>query len=140
MKLRPSRTTCVPVGPRGGEKSVTNGPLKTVKLEVVVKEPLELVTAMGPVVAVEGTATWICESELAVTLPATPLNLTLAVAVPWSPTPEMLTTVLPGFPKEGSKAVTTRPEAVVKLLVVVKVEPLAVTAMGPVLAPLGTTA
>ena len=57
VKLVPVITTLVPTGPPAGLKLVIVGEPMTVKLLALVAVPPGVVTAMGPVVAPEGTVT-----------------------------------------------------------------------------------
>jgi hypothetical protein len=107
-KFAPVTETGVPGVPIVGVKLVIPGMLELVTLKVVllVADPLGLVTAMGPVVAPLGTLTTICVSLDEITVAVVPLNITafwLAVAL--NPVPEMVTEV-PTGPLCGVKPAT----------------------------------
>jgi len=79
-KLVPEIVTAVPGVPMVGVKPVIVGaPLSvvTVKTEALVAEPLEMVTPIEPVVALEGTVVTICVAVDDVTVVATPLICTM---------------------------------------------------------------
>jgi hypothetical protein len=108
----------------------------------LVAVPAEVVTVMGPVPAPLGTVARIDVSEMTENVVAvTPLNVTLLAPVKCVPVIDTLvpTGPLVGVNDEivgaaGGVAVT------VKAFVLVPVPPLVVTAIGPVVAPLGTVA
>src|SRR5580704_11369950 len=135
----PVMLTDVPAAPEVGVNEVTTGaPAVTVNDAVLVPVPDGVVTAIGPVVAPVGTVAVIWVPELTVNVAATPLNFT-AVA-PVNPVPVMLTDV-PAAPEVGVNEVTTgAPAVTVNDAVLVPVPPGVVTAIGPVVAPVGTVA
>jgi hypothetical protein len=111
-----------------------------VKFDVLVAVPELVVTAIGPVTAFVGTVAVICVGELTVkVVAATPPNVT--DVAPVNAPPVMVTTV-PTFPLVGVKLLMHGPEPVdtVKLVVLVAVPSESVTAIGPVVAPVGTVA
>ena len=99
--------------------------------------PAELVTWIGPVVAVGGTVAVICVSEFTVKLATTVLKVTLVLAV--KPLPVMVT-VVPTGPLVGVKEVTTGTTVTTKLDELVPVPEEVVTWIAPVVAPVGTVA
>ena len=94
---------------------------------------------MGPVVAPVGTVAVMLVAELAVAVVEVPLNLTVllaGVALKFVP---VIVTVAPTRPFVGLKPDMVGPdELTVKLPELVPVRPLTVTAIGPVVAPVGT--
>jgi hypothetical protein len=132
-----ARTRQIEIGQRGAGRYL----LVTRKDCVLVAVPPLVVTAIGPVVAPLGTVAVIFVSETNVKAALTPWKVTLLVPV--KPEPVIVTGVptrpLVGVNEEifgaGVWAVT------VKLVLLVPVPPLVVvTAIGPVVAPLGTVA
>jgi len=136
VKLVPVMMTLVPTGPVVGEKLVIDG--ETLKLLALVATPPVVVTVSGPVVAPVGTIASICVSViLNGTAAAVPLKLTIVAVA--SPTPEIMTSVVTG-PLTGENPLIDGASTTVKLSALVTVPPGVVTAIGPVLAPLGTWA
>jgi hypothetical protein len=143
-KFVPVIVTLSPTSPLVGEKEVICGPggggggVFTVKSVPLVPVPATVVTAIGPVVAPLGTVAviWVFESTLK--LAATPLKVTAVVPVKFVPVIAMLAPTSPfGGAKElivGSGTFT------VKFVLLVPVPAGVVTAIGPVVAPLGTVA
>jgi len=78
-KLAPVMLTAVPAIPIVGENPVMVGaPVgPTVKFVLLVAEPAGVVTAIGPVVAADGTLVTICVAVDEVTVAAVPLNFTV---------------------------------------------------------------
>lgn len=119
----------------------------TTKFVDVTAVPAAVVTAMGPVVvrgavAVPGTVAVMLVSETTVKLDAgMPLKVTPTAPVRFSP---VIVTVVPPGPLPGkNKPMAGRVPVggvTVKLVALVPVPPMLVTAMGPVVAPEGTTA
>ena len=110
----------------------------TVKFALVMPVPFGVVTAIGPVVAPEGTVAVICE-PLTLKAAFVPLKLTAVAPAKFVP---LIVTDVPTPPEEGEKLVIVGPETVVttKEAELVAVPPGAVTAIGPEVAPLGTIA
>jgi hypothetical protein len=111
-----------------------------VKFVVLVAVPEGVVTAMGPVTAVVGTVAVICVGEVTVkVVAATPPKVT--DVAPVNAPPVMVTTV-PTLPLVGEKLLIHGPEPVetVKLVTLVAVPSVSVTAIGPVVEPAGTVA
>lgn len=105
----------------------------TEKLVLLVPVPARVVTAIMPVVAPAGTVAVICVSELTVKFAAVPLKVTAVAPVKFRP---VMTTDVPAAPPAGVKLVIYGPT--VKVPVLVTVPPGAVTAIVPVVAPVGT--
>ena len=107
--------------------------------DVLVPVPLGPVTAIGPVLAPDGTVAVICVSEFTVNVAVVPLNVT--PVAPVKPLPVIVTEV-PACPEVGENDETVGPAGVVTVnedvLVPVPLGP--VTAIGPVVAPDGTVA
>jgi len=139
LRFVPEITTVVPTGPLVGEKFVIVGAAAvTEKLVALVAVPPGVVTAIGPVVAPEGTVAVTCVDELTVKLAAVPLNVTDVAPVRFVPA---ITTVVPTGPLVGKKLVIVGAAAVTeKLVALVATPPGVVTAIGPVVAPEGTVA
>ena len=140
VKNEPVIVRVVPVGPLAGENPVTvGGGGVTLKFVEVLPVPAELVTVMGPVVGVDtvGTHAVICVSEITEKLAAAPLKATAVVPVKWLP---VMVTGVPAVPLVGEKELMVGGAApfTVKLLLLAAVEPLLVTQIIPVAAPLGT--
>jgi hypothetical protein len=150
----PSRTIVAPVKflprieidwpwrPDVGVKPVTcGGGIVTVKFVELWPVPFPVVTEIGPVVAPAGTYAVTCESETKVVLPdVTPLNATAVRPVKFEP---LIVTFVPTGPCAGENEVITGAEPVVvteKFVELVPVPSGFVTAMGPVVAPVGTVA
>jgi hypothetical protein len=103
MKAEPLIVMAVPGGPVVGLIELIVGPAGacvTVNVDELVALPFGVVTPIGPVVAPDGTAAVICESEFTVKAAGVPLNPT-AVA-PVKPLPVIVTDV-PTGPLEGEK-------------------------------------
>jgi len=143
LKLLPLIVTTVTGKPRLGVKLLIVGfgaVVVTVKLLVLVPVPFPVVTAIGPVVAPEGTVAVIFTDELTVyEVAVVPLNLTAVTPVKFVP---LIVTPVPTGPLVGENEVTVGglppPPVTVKLLVLVPVPFPVVTAIGPVDAPDGT--
>jgi hypothetical protein len=136
VKFAPVITTFVPTGPAVGEKVVTRG--LTAKLVALIAVPAGVVTAMGPVVAPEGTEVVIFVDELIVNVALVPLKVN--DVAPVNPLP-LTMTLAPMMPIVGEKLVIVGPPvATVKLLALVAVPAGVVTEIGPVVAPAGTVA
>src|SRR6266545_193390 len=129
-----------PAGPVAGEKDeIVGAGCVTVKLEALVAVPPPVVTSMGPVVAPDGTVPVICVSEFTVKVAPVPLKVTELAPVNAVP---LITTVVPTGPLVGVKdEIVGAPGGVTsKFVELVAVPPAVVTAIGPVVAPLGTVA
>src|SRR5690242_12617853 len=127
-----------PVGPVNVAVMGVPARVVTVNDAVLVPVPAGVVTAIGPVVAPVGTVAVIWVPEVTVNVAAaTPLKVT-AVA-PVNPVPVMLTDV-PGGPEVGVNEVTAGAAVTVNEAVLVPVPAGVVTAIGPVVAPVGTVA
>jgi hypothetical protein len=137
VKLAPLMVTLLPAGPLAGVKLVTVGGLITVKLLALVAVPPGVVTPIGPVVALTGTAAWIVVAEFTVKPALTPLNVTAVAPMKLAP---LTVTLVPTGPLAGVKLVIVGGLITVKLPALVAVPPGVVTAMGPVVAPAGTVA
>ena len=95
------------------------------------------VTSIVPT-ACDGLVAVICVEELTVKVVAdTPPNVTEVAPVRFVP---VMTTLVPTGPLVGLKLVIVGEPTTVKLLALVAVPPGVVTAIGPVVAPLGTVA
>jgi hypothetical protein len=108
----------------------------------LVAVPAEVVTVMGPVPAPLGTVARIDVSEMTENVVAvTPLNVTLLAPVKCVP---VIDTLVPTGPLVGENdeivGAAGGVVVMVKAFVLVPVPPLVVTAIGPVVAPLGTVA
>src|SRR5438067_321136 len=101
LKWFPTMLTTVPTGPRIGLKLVmTGGNNSTLKSEVLVAVPADVVTVMRPVVAPFGTMVEICVSLPMVNVAVVPLNLTAVVPVKLIP---VIVTPVPTAPAIGVK-------------------------------------
>jgi len=101
VRLVPAMTTAEPTGPLVGRKLVIVGvATATEKLVALVATPPGVVTAIGPVVAPEGTVAVICVDELTVKLADVPLNVTDVAPVRLVP---VITTLAPTGPLVGLK-------------------------------------
>jgi hypothetical protein len=100
-KFVPVMVTAVPGVPMVGVNPVTVGApveLVTMKAAALVAEPAGDVTAIGPVVAPEGTLVVIWVRVAEVTVAATPLNITVFwLAVVENPVPKIVTIVPTGL-------------------------------------------
>jgi hypothetical protein len=146
VKFVPVIVTLAPGYARVGVKLVIVGappPLVvTVKFDTLVPVPFGVVTAMCPVVAPAGTVALMLVLELTVKVVATvPLNLTLVAPVKFVPVTD---TFVPTGPLVGVNEDTVGglppPVVTVKLDALVPVPFGVVTAIGPLVAPLGTVA
>lgn len=90
-KLVPVRVTVVPAEPMVGVNPlIVGGPtgVVTVKVALLVDEPVGAVTEIGPEVAPTGTLVVICAAEAAITAAVTPLNFTVfSLATSLKPVP-----------------------------------------------------
>ena len=149
VKLVPEIVTFVPTAPLPGENDVIvgGGPIggMTVKLLVLVAIPAGFATAIGPVSAPPGTVALICVAESIIYVDGTPLNLTETVPIKFDP---VIVTDVPTGPLVGvnDEIDGAKPAAVVTVkfgvesAAVVAVPIGAVTEIGPLVAPFGTTA
>ena len=106
VSAAPLIVTVEPTRPEVGEIDVILGAATTavtVKLDALDALPAEVVTAIGPLVAPEGTVAVICVSETTVKVDALPLNVT--DDAPVKPVPVTVTDV-PGEPLAGEKPPT----------------------------------
>ena len=133
VKFVPLMITLVLTGPRAGEKLLTRG--ATVKLLELVAVPADVVTLIGPVVALAGTVALIWVLRLPLKAAEVPLNLTAVVPVKFAP---VMVTLAPTAPLGGATLVIRG--ATVNLLALVAVPSGVVTLMSPVVAPVGTVA
>jgi hypothetical protein len=111
-----------------------------VKFVVLVAVPAGVVTAMGPVTAVVGTVAVICVAEVTVkVVAATPPKVTDVAPVN---APPVIVTTVPTLPLVGEKLLIHGPAPVetVKLVTLVAVPSVSVTAIGPVVAAAGPVA
>jgi hypothetical protein len=140
-RLLPVIATRVPGHPLFGSSVVMLGEDEepdTTKSSVLVAVPLAFVTVMRPVVAFAGTTPVICVGEFTTKVADVPLNRT--AVVPRKFVPE-IATVVPLGPLEGVKLmIDGHPGGTVKFAALVAVPSGVVTATGPVVAALGTTA
>jgi len=128
--------TVLPTLPLVGVKLVMVGAVVTVKLPTEVAVPPAVVTARVPGVAPLGTMAFIWVADIPTkSVLLVPLNLTAVAPVKLVPVME---TNVPTGPLVGVKLLTAGSN--VKLLLLVAVPPAVVTAMFPVVAPLGTVA
>jgi hypothetical protein len=134
--LVPVITTLVPTPPLVGKKLVIVGAKTTVKLLALVAVPPGVVTAIGPVVAPAGTVAVIWVEELTVKLALVPLNLTEVAPARLVPA---ITTLVPTGPLVGLKLVIVE-EVTLKAAMLVAVSVGVKMLIGPVVAPVGTTA
>jgi len=138
VRFVPVITTLAPTAPLVGEKLVIVGAPMTVKDPALVAVPPGVVTLIGPVTAPDGTVAVICVDEFTVKDVAdTPPNFTEVAPVRFVP---VMTTLVPTDALVGLKLVIVGEPTTVKLLALVAVPPGVVTAIGPVVAPLGTVA
>jgi hypothetical protein len=138
-RLVPLMVTDVPTGPLVGVKLliVGAGPAVTVNEDELVAVPPGVVTVSTPVVAPVGTVAVICVAELTVKIAVKPLNRTVVAPVRLLP---VMTTDVPTGPLAGVTVVIVGAATTVNALALVTVPPGVVTEMGPVAAPVGTTA
>jgi hypothetical protein len=139
LKFAPVMTTEVPVTPLVGVKLLMLGAGKvTTKLVVLVTVPPGAVTTINPLPAPAGTVAVIWVAEFTVKLAFTPLKATAVAPVKLVP---VSTTAVPTVPLLGVKLVRVSTDKVtVKELELVAVPPLVVTAIAPLVAPVGTVA
>jgi hypothetical protein len=141
VKFVPVMTTDDPILPLVGEKDVIVGDpaAVTVKLEALTAVPSGVVTLIVPLVAPTGTTAVICVAELTSKLvAAVRLNVTPVAPVRFVP---VMTTVVPTGPLIGTNDVIVGAvERTVKFEGLAAVPPGVVTPIGPVVAPVGTTA
>src|SRR3972149_2213699 len=84
---------------------VTMGAARMVKAWALAPVPAGAVTAIGPVVAPEGTVAVSCVGEAAVTVAGAPLKVTwFLIGVALNPRQKMVTLVVPAGPRVGVKA------------------------------------
>ena len=109
------------------------------KLDELVAVPPGVVTVILPVVAPVGTVAVICVMLLTINVVAVfPLNLALVTPVKFVP---RIVTDVPTGPLVGvNEVIVGTPGVAVKFVALVAVPPGVVTAIGPVVAPVGTTA
>src|SRR4051812_16404734 len=112
-------------------------PLVTVKLDALVAVPATVVTLIVPVVAPVGTVAVICVAEFTVNVAVVPLNFVADAPEKFAP---VMTTFWPTAALVGEKLVIEGGSTSVKLLALVPVPPAVVTAIVPLVAPLGTVA
>jgi hypothetical protein len=141
LKLVPVMTTDEPTLPLVGKKDVIVGDpaVVTVKLEALAAVPSGVVTLITPVVAPVGTTAVTCVAESTVKLvAAVRLNVTPVAPVRFVP---VMITVVPTGPLIGTNEVIVGAvEGTVKFEALAAVPPGVVTLIGPVVAPVGTTA
>lgn len=122
----------------GVNEVIDGGGILTVNEVADVTVPPGVVTAIVPVVAPAGIVAVICVAEVAVkVVAAVPLKVTAVVPVKFVP---VSVTVAPLAPLEGVKEVIVGAGTTVKLVALVAVPPGVVTAIVPVVAPVGTVA
>lgn len=137
-KFAPVMVTVEPTGPVSGLNEVIVGVCVTTKSFALVPVPTPLVIVIFPVVAPAGTTAVIWVSELSVKVAFVPLNFTVTVPVKSSP---VMTTEVPTGPSAGVKDTIVGAHCVtVKFVALVPVPLGPVTAILPVVAPVGTTA
>jgi hypothetical protein len=138
LKFVPDIVTVAPTAPLVGVKEVNVGVGRRVKLEALVNVIPLTVTEMVPVVAPDGTVTVSEVVVAALTTADVPLNETILFeGVELKFVPEIIT-VAPTAPLDGLKDVNVGVGKTVKLEALVRVIPLTVTEMVPVVAPAGT--
>jgi hypothetical protein len=141
VKFVPVMTTDDPNLPLVGEKDVIVGDpaAVTVKLVALAAVPPGVVTLIVPLVAPVGTTAVICVAESTVKLvAAVRLNVTSVAPVRFVP---VMTTVVPTGPLIGTnETIVGAVEGTVKFEGLAAVPPGVVTLIGPVVAPVGTTA
>ena len=137
-KFVPVITTLVPGEPLVGLRLVIVGAPITVKVSALVAVPPGVVTAIDPVVAPAGTVAVICVEESTVNMVAlVPLKATVVAPPRFAP---VMTTFVPAGPLVGEKLEIDGRPITVKLLALVAVPVGVATAIGPVVAPVGTVA
>jgi len=139
LKFVPEIWIVSPTAPLPGlnPEIVGGGTEKFVEL-VPVSPPVE--TEIGPVVAPVGTVAITRVVEALVTVPCTPLNKTVLLAIVEPKFDPLIVTDVPTMPLPGLKLVIAGGTVTVKLAVLVAVCPFVVTVILPVVAPLGTFA
>ena len=118
----------------------TRGEVTKVNDDELVPVPYGFVTAIGPVVAVEGTVAAISVSELIVKLALTPLNVTAEIPAKFPP---VIVTEALAMPLAGVKEVIEGepfPERTEKLSPLTAVPLEVATLIEPEVAPAGTVA
>jgi hypothetical protein len=110
VKPVPEIVTAVPTWPLVGvnDETVGTAGAVTVKLDELVPVPAEVVTAIGPDVALDGTVAAICVPELTVKLAAVPLKVTDVAPVKLVP---VIVTDVPGGAFVGLNDVTVGADA-----------------------------
>ena len=105
LKFVPVMVTLVPMGPEVGAKLVMVGVTGTDTTKLVVLVPIWQLTwtLIGPVVAPPGTVVVMLVAVLAVTVAATPLNLTMLFPGTGSKLVPVMVTDVPGMPEMGEK-------------------------------------
>jgi hypothetical protein len=139
VKFVPVTVTFVPTGPLVGvnDEMVGAGTV-TVNGVALVAVPPGVVTAIGPVVAPFGTVAWSAVSETTVNDALVPPKVTFVVPVKLAPP---IVTLTPTGPLVGAKdEIVGAGGVTLKAVALVAVPPGAVTAIGPVDAPVGTVA
>lgn len=116
---------------------VTGDAQGTIKLDGLIAVPLGVVTEIGPLFAPFGTVAVIMTSELTVKLAFLAANITLVAPVKFDP---LIVTTVPAVPCDGVKPLIVGAATTVKLVVLIAIPWGVVTAMGPVVAPMGTVA
>ena len=134
VKFVPVIVTEAPTAPLVGEKLVIVGPRITVNVAALVAVPAGVVTAMAPLVAPAGTVAviWLAESTTYVAL--LPLKVTELAPVKLVP---VIVTEAPTAPLVGEKLVIVGATITVNVAALVAVPAGVVTAMGPLVAPVG---
>ncbi|MDP9359858.1 MAG: hypothetical protein M3P29_00245, partial [Acidobacteriota bacterium] len=138
VKPEPVTVTDVPAAPLEGVKEVIEGGAVTLKLPALLPVPDAVVTLTGPMPAPAGAIAVICVSLSTVNdVALTPLNFTAVAPVKALPP---IVTLVPAGPLAGLMDDTSGGGMIVKLVLLVPVPADVVTLIGPVVAPLGTTA
>jgi hypothetical protein len=136
-KLVPRTSTSPPTGPLAGAKpAIVGGPI-TKKLDADEEVPASFVTLIGPEAAPAGTCARSSVSLSTMNAAGVPSKATAVAVVklvPWTDT------WVPTTPLAGAKLVTAGGGVTVKLAALVAVPAGFVTWIGPVEAPVGTTA
>ncbi len=138
LKLVPVMVTVAPTAPLVGVKPDMVGVPGTVKIPTLVTVTPLSVTEIGPVEAPGGTVTVSVVADAPVTGALIPLNsTTLLLGVVLKLVPVMVT-VAPTAPVVGLKPVIVCKGRTVNIEPLVRVNPLTVIEIGPVIAPAGT--
>jgi hypothetical protein len=139
VKFVPVIVTTVPTRPLSGVKPFIVGGATIVKGLALVAVPPGVVTTIGPVVAFAGTVAVICDGDLTLNEALTPLKVTFVVPERFVP---LMVTDVPVVPLVGVKLeiVGVGPVVTVNGDALVAVPPGVVTAIDPVVAPVGTVA